>query len=67
MVAIVQQIPNRKAAQGGRLEVIRPSAQQVLEAKGHQMEARGQRLYCMMCGQEWARGKVAGGDCPGPK
>eukprot|EP00973_Karenia_brevis_P010776 1458581-Karenia_brevis.AAC.1 len=67
MVAIVQQIPSRKVAQGGQLVVSKPTAQQQLEAKGHQMDSKGQRLYCLMCGQEWAKGKVSvGGDCPGP-
>eukprot|EP00973_Karenia_brevis_P006401 870766-Karenia_brevis.AAC.1 len=68
MVAVVQQLPNRKRPRADGLDVIKPSAQQVLEAKGHQIETRGQRLHCMMCGQEWRKGKVLEGDtCPGPQ
>eukprot|EP00973_Karenia_brevis_P069786 9702061-Karenia_brevis.AAC.1 len=62
MVAIVQQIPSRKVAQGGQLVISRPKTQEHLEAKGHQVDIKGQRLYCLMCGQEWAKGKqVVGG------
>eukprot|EP00973_Karenia_brevis_P073210 10170580-Karenia_brevis.AAC.1 len=55
MVAIVQQLPNRKRPRADGLEVIKPTAQQMLEAKGHHLE-------------EWMKGKVLeGATCPAPK
>eukprot|EP00973_Karenia_brevis_P061650 8573779-Karenia_brevis.AAC.1 len=68
MVAIVQQLPSRKAAKGSQLTVVRPTTSDHLEAKGHQIDSHGQRLCCYMCGQEWATGKQGvGGKCPGPE
>eukprot|EP00973_Karenia_brevis_P084762 11761845-Karenia_brevis.AAC.1 len=68
MVAIVQQLPSRKPAQGRQLTVIKPTTRDHLEAKGHQLEKHGQRLCCHMCGQEWAKGKQGLGEtCPGPE
>eukprot|EP00973_Karenia_brevis_P039725 5483334-Karenia_brevis.AAC.1 len=61
MVAVVQQLPNRRKPQGNTLEVLRPSAQQALEANGHQIECRGHRYHCMMCGQEWGKGRKSEG------
>eukprot|EP00973_Karenia_brevis_P085252 11833232-Karenia_brevis.AAC.1 len=37
MVAIVQQLPSRKVAQGSQLVVSRPKTRDHLEAKGHQL------------------------------
>eukprot|EP00973_Karenia_brevis_P011773 1594779-Karenia_brevis.AAC.1 len=68
MVAIVQQLPSRKAAQGNHLTIVKPTTRDHLEARGHQLEEQGPRLCCHMCGQEWAEGKHwVGGTCPGPK
>eukprot|EP00973_Karenia_brevis_P061658 8575275-Karenia_brevis.AAC.1 len=68
MVAIVQQLPTRRKPQGSTLVVVKPSALQILEAKGHQVTQRGQRHHCMMCGQEWGKEKqMEGMTCPGPK
>eukprot|EP00973_Karenia_brevis_P000888 122030-Karenia_brevis.AAC.1 len=68
MVAIVQQLPSRRVAQGRHLTVVGPSTRDHLEAKGHQLAEAGNRLCCHMCGQEWAKGmQGVGGDCPGPK
>eukprot|EP00973_Karenia_brevis_P052352 7274756-Karenia_brevis.AAC.1 len=57
MVAIVQQFPNRRTTQGIKLVVGRPSTRDHLEAKGHQVEEKGNRLCCYMCGREGAKGK----------
>eukprot|EP00973_Karenia_brevis_P077205 10722840-Karenia_brevis.AAC.1 len=67
MVAIVQQLPSRKAAQGSQLAIIKPTTRDHLEAKGHQIDVHGQRLCCYMCGQEWAKGKQGSrGNLPRP-
>eukprot|EP00973_Karenia_brevis_P033157 4574608-Karenia_brevis.AAC.1 len=67
MVASVQQLPSRRVAQGTQLSIIRPTARDHLEAKGHQLAENGLRLCCHMCGEEWAKGKQGvGGECPGP-
>eukprot|EP00973_Karenia_brevis_P028074 3866245-Karenia_brevis.AAC.1 len=67
MVAIVQQLPSRRAAQGTQLVIVKPSTRDHLEAKGHHLEENGFRLCCHMSGQEWAKGKQwVGGECPGP-
>eukprot|EP00973_Karenia_brevis_P042325 5857375-Karenia_brevis.AAC.1 len=68
MVAIVQQLPSRRAAKGSQLTIVKPTTRDHLEAKGHQIESHGQRLCCYMCGQEWAKGEQGvGGICPGPE
>eukprot|EP00973_Karenia_brevis_P026210 3615338-Karenia_brevis.AAC.1 len=56
MVAIVQQLPSRKVAQGGQLVISRPKTCDHLEAKGHQVDEKGPRLGCHICGQESAKG-----------
>eukprot|EP00973_Karenia_brevis_P002805 381489-Karenia_brevis.AAC.1 len=67
MVAVVQSLPNTKMNTKGQLVITRPKTSDHLEARGHQIDTKANRLCCYMCGQEWAKGRSqVGGKCPGP-
>eukprot|EP00973_Karenia_brevis_P040286 5565030-Karenia_brevis.AAC.1 len=67
MVAVVQTLPTRKVNTKGQLVIAKASTADHLDAKRHQIDTKGDRLCCYMCGQEWSKGRQEfGGQCPGP-
>eukprot|EP00973_Karenia_brevis_P036621 5047264-Karenia_brevis.AAC.1 len=57
MVAIVQQLPGRKLAQGKHLTVVRPTTRDHLEAKGHILRNRDPGCVAICVARNGQKGK----------